>query len=137
MPEVKRNLIDTGQVRWVFADYPIGPVATIAAMVARYVPVERYEGFANALYATQRQWGNYDIAPADATRELWNVAREQGMTREIFDRATNDAALRNWITSQKDAEGKKYLISYTPTFVIGGRKYETLLSYDALRAALS
>jgi len=137
MPEVKRNLIDTGQVRWVFSDYPNGPVATIAAMVARYAPLERYEGFANALYATQRQWGNYDIVPADATRELWTVARTQGMSREVFDRATGDNALRDWIASRKDTDGRKYMIDYTPTFLIGGRKYAKLLSYEELRGALS
>nr|WP_267879943.1 thioredoxin domain-containing protein [Acetobacter papayae] len=42
-PQVKTNLIDTGKIRYVFHDFPTDQTATIAAMVARALPVDRYE----------------------------------------------------------------------------------------------
>lgn len=136
MPDVKKNLIDTGQVRWVFSDYPIGEVAMTAALVARYMPIERYEGFVNKLFATQNRWSHYNIDPADAALELWAIAREDGMSREIFDKATGDTALYDWLARKRDADGKKYLLSTSPTFLIAGRLYTGAISYEALRKAL-
>ena len=56
MPQVKKDLIDTGKVRWVFHDFPLDQVALTAAMVARYLPPDRYEPFINALFASQDRW---------------------------------------------------------------------------------
>src|SRR6185437_861940 len=55
-PLVKKDLIDTGKVRWVFHDYPLDQVALMAAMVAHYLPVDRYEPFIDALFNTQDRW---------------------------------------------------------------------------------
>src|ERR1700750_1700233 len=81
-PEIKKNLIDTGAVRWVFHDYPLDQVALTAAVVARYLPGDRYEPFINALFSTQNRWafgrGN------DPTEELWKMAGLAGMNRGTF-----------------------------------------------------
>ena len=53
MPKVKSELIDTGKVQWVFHDYPLDQIALQAAQVARYLPVDRYDPFVDALLATQ------------------------------------------------------------------------------------
>ena len=55
-PEVKKNLIDAGTVKWVFHDFPLDQVALTASMVARYLPVDRYEPFVDALFSTQNRW---------------------------------------------------------------------------------
>ena len=70
MPQVQKNLIDTGAVRWVFHDYPLDQLALTAAMVARYLPVDRYEPFINALFATQNRWAFG--RGGNPTDELWN-----------------------------------------------------------------
>ena len=130
-PEVKKNLIDTGEVRWVFHDYPLDQVALTASMVARYLPVDRYEPFINALFASQNRWafgrGN------DPTEELWKVAGLAGMSRQTFDKAIGDTALRNWILQEQKADTDKWKIDSTPSFVINGQKYAGEMSYDAFR----
>jgi protein-disulfide isomerase len=131
MPEVKKNLIDTGQVRWVFHDYPLDQVALTASMVARYLPVDRYEPFINALFASQNRWafgrGN------DPTDELWKIAGLAGMSRQTFDKAIGDTALRNWIVQEQQADTDKWKIDSTPSFVIDGQKYAGGMNYDAFR----
>lgn len=130
-PEVKKNLIDTGQVRWVFHDYPLDQVALTASMVARYLPVDRYEPFINALFATQNRWafgrGN------DPTEELWKIAGLAGMGRQTFDKAVGDTALRDWIVQQQKADTDKWKIDSTPSFVINDQKYAGEMNYDAFR----
>ena len=71
-------------------------------MVARYLPVDRYEPFINALFATQNRWafgrGN------DPTEELWKIAGLAGMSRATFDKAIGDTGLRDWILQQQKAD---------------------------------
>jgi protein-disulfide isomerase len=129
--EVKKNLIDTGEVKWVFHDYPLDQVALTAAMVARYLPVDRYEPFVDALFASQNRWafnrGN------DPTEELWKVAGLAGMSRGTFDKAIGDTGLRDWIIQQQKADTDRWKIDSTPSFVINGQKYAGEMSYDAFR----
>jgi protein-disulfide isomerase len=129
--EIKKNLIDTGTVRWVFHDYPLDQVALTASMVARYLPVDRYEPFINALFATQNRWafgrGN------DPTEELWKIAGLAGMSRTTFDKAIGDADLRNWILTEQKTDSEKWKIDSTPSFVVNNQKYAGEMSYDAFR----
>jgi protein-disulfide isomerase len=131
LPEVKKNLIDTGTVKWVFHDYPLDQVALTAAMVARYLPVDRYEPFINALFATQNSWAFN--RGADPQEQLWKTAALAGMTRETFDKAVSDTALRDWILQQQQSDSNKWKIDSTPSFVINGQKYAGEMSYDSFR----
>lgn len=130
-PEVKKNLIDTGEVRWVFHDYPLDQVALTASMVARYLPVDRYEPFINALFASQNRWAFG--RGTDPTDELWKIAGLAGMSRQTFDKAIGDTALRDWIVQEQKADTDKWKIDSTPSFVINGQKYAGEMSYDAFR----
>jgi protein-disulfide isomerase len=130
-PEVKKNLIDTGKVKWVFHDYPLDQVALTAAMVARYLPVDRYEPFILALFASQDRWAfSRGVNPTD---ELWKVAGLAGMSRATFDKAIADTSLRDWIVAQQKADTDEWKIDSTPSFVINNQKYAGEMSYDAFR----
>ena len=130
-PQVKKDLIDTGIVKWVFHDYPLDQVALTASMVARYLPIDRYEPFINALFATQNRWAfSRGINPTD---ELWKVAGLAGMSRATFDKAIDDTSLRDWILAQRKADTDKWKIDSTPSFVINDQKYAGEMSYDAFR----
>jgi protein-disulfide isomerase len=129
MPKVKSELIDSGKVRWVFHDYPLDQIALLAAQVARYLPVDRYEPFINALFATQDRWAF--ARDANHTEELWKTAGLAGMSRATFDKAITDDNLKNWILKQQQADQDKWKIDSTPSFVIDGTKYAGEMSFDA------
>ena len=130
-PEIKRKLIDSGEVRWVYHDYPLDQVALTAAMVARYLPVDRYEPFVNALFASQDRWAFG--RGTDPTDELWKIAGLAGMSRATFDKAIADTGLRDWIVQQQKADTETWKIDSTPSFVINNQKYAGEMSYDAFR----
>jgi protein-disulfide isomerase len=131
MPKVKSDLIETGKVRWVFKDYPLDQIALQAAQVARYLPVDRYEPFVNALLATQDRWAF--ARDANHTEELWKTAGLAGMSRATFDKAVGDNDLKTWILKQQQADQDKWKIDSTPSFVINGTKYTGEMSFDAFR----
>ena len=134
MPKIKAELIDTGKVRWVFHDFPLDQVALTAAMVARYLPVDRYEPFVNALFASQDRWAF--ARGVNSNEELAKMAALAGMSRATFDKAVADTDLRNWILKQQDEDQKKWNVDSTPSFVVDGKKYAGEMSFEAFRKLL-
>ncbi|MFL5256489.1 MAG: DsbA family protein [Rhodopila sp.] len=130
-PEIKTKLIDTGVVKWVYHDYPLDQVALIGAMVARYLPVDRYEPFINALLATQNTWAFN--RSSDPKEQIWKTAALAGMSRATFDKAVADTSLRDWILKEQQADSDKFKIDSTPSFVVNGQKYAGEMSYEAFR----
>jgi protein-disulfide isomerase len=130
-PQIKSELIDTGKLRWVFQDFPLDQVALQAAMVARYLPPDRYEPFILALFANQDRWAF--ARGVNTTDELWKTAALAGMSRTTFDQAVADDGLKSWILQQQADDQKQWNIDSTPSFVINGQKYSGEMSFDAFR----
>ena len=131
LPRVQAELIDTGKLRWVFHEYPLDQTALTASMVARYLPVTRYEPFINALFQTQDRWVfNRGVNPTD---ELWKMAALAGMSRDTFDKAIGDDGLKTWIIQQRADATSRWAIDSTPSFVIDGQKYAGEMSFEAFR----
>jgi protein-disulfide isomerase len=129
MPQVTKELVDTGKVRFVYHDFPLDQVALTAAMVARALPPERYEPFIAALFASQDRWAF--ARGADTIGELSKLAALAGLSQDTFNATIADTAFRNWIVAQQTADQKQYGIDSTPTFLIGGKTYPGALEYDA------
>lgn len=127
-PRIRKGLIDTGKVVWVFRDFPLDQVALLAAQVARYLPAERYEAFILALFANQDRWAFAE--GVNSQDELWKIAALAGMSKATFDQAVADTGLRDWILQQRASAQKEWNVDATPTFVINGQKYAGERSYD-------
>jgi protein-disulfide isomerase len=134
MPEVEKELIAPGKVRFVYHDFPLDQVALTAAMVARYLPPAQYYPFVQALFASQDRWAF--ARGANTTEELWKLAALAGMSRATFDQAIADTDLRNWILQQQQADQDHWKIDSTPSFVINDQKYAGEMSYEAFRKLL-
>lgn len=131
MPEVEKELIATGKVRFVYRDFPLDQVALSAAQVARYLAPAQYHAFVNALLANQDRWAF--ARGVNSTEEIWKLAALAGMSRATFDRALADTDLRNWILQQQQADQERWKIDSTPSFVINGQKYSGEMSYEAFK----
>jgi protein-disulfide isomerase len=129
MPEVTKQLVDTGKVRFVYHDFPLDQVALTAAMVARALPPAEYEPFIATLFASQDRWAF--ARGADTIGELSKLAALAGMSQDTFNGTIQDTGLRNWIVALQTADQKKYGIDSTPTFLIGGKTYPGAMEFDA------
>jgi protein-disulfide isomerase len=126
-PQIKENLIATGKVRWVFRDYPLDRLALNASQVARYLPVDRYDPFIEALLATQMRWAF--ARGINNLDEMFKTAALAGMSRQTFDAAIADTALQNAILADQDAVSKKEGVDSTPTFIANGQKKSGEMDY--------
>ncbi len=118
MPGIKSALLDTGKARMVFRDFPLDQLALTAAMVARSLPVERYDPFLTALFASQDRWAfNRQANPIE---ELAKIAALAGMGRDAFNAATADQGLRAAILKGQEEADKIYHVDSTPSFIFNG-----------------
>jgi protein-disulfide isomerase len=134
-PDVKAKLIDTGRIRYVFRDFPLDQVALVAAQVARALPPERYEPFCSALFASQDRWAF--ARGVNSTDELWKMAALAGMSRDTFDSAIADQALRAFILKGQEEATQKWKVDSTPTFIVNGKKEAGALDFDAFDKLVS
>jgi len=134
-PQVKRELIDTGQVRLVLRDFPLDQLALTAHAVARALPPERYEGFIAALFAAQDRWAF--ARGVDHLAEMAKIAALAGMSREQFDAAARDETLRRFVLEQRLRGEQEHRVEATPTFVFGTVKQAGNLGFDRFAQLLA
>jgi len=125
LPELKTKWIAPGRLHWVFYDFPTDIAALQAAMVARYLPPERYERFIDTLFANQDRWVFGTGSVPDA---LWPLAGDAGMDRSTFDQALADTGLQDWIVGRARDAQERWHVQATPSFVINGKLYTGAMS---------
>jgi protein-disulfide isomerase len=134
LPDIRKNLIEPGKLRYGYGDFPLDQVALTAAMVARTLPPERYEPFILALLASQDRWAF--ARGVNSTEEIAKMAALAGMSRATFDTTIADTKLRDAILAAQDTAQKTLHIDSTPTFIFDGptqkgRKASGEMSFDA------
>ena len=134
MPQLEKDLIAPGKLRFVYHDFPLDQVALTAAMVARSLPPTRYYPFISALFANQDRWAF--ARGINPTEELWKMAALAGMSRTTFDQAVADTDLRSWILAQQQTDQDRWKIDSTPSFVINDKTFSGDMGYDAFRKLL-
>ncbi|WP_426955288.1 DsbA family protein [Muricoccus radiodurans] len=127
-PQVKQRLVDTGRIRMVWRDFPLDQLALAAAVVARALPPERYEGFVSALFASQDRWAF--ARGADNVAEIAKIAAFAGLNRAGVDAALADPILQRGILEARLAAQRDHNVNSTPTFVFGTRVVPGGMSYE-------
>ncbi|MCG8508832.1 MAG: DsbA family protein [Rhodospirillales bacterium] len=118
LPELKKEYIDTGKVRFIYRDFPLGRLAMAAAMIPHCAPPERYFGFLDALFLSQGTWARSD----DPAGEMSRVARLGGMSAEKFNECLGNQQIFEAIRDRAAADQEEHGINSTPTFIINGEK---------------
>lgn len=126
-PRFKTDYIDTGKVRLVVREFPIGRSAAAAAVVARAAPKDLYFALHEKFLVQQKDWTAQDVHP-DA---IFEVARQTGMSRETFDAAMNDQVINDGLVWVKQ-RGREMGVTGTPTFFANREKRRGALTYAEL-----
>lgn len=130
-PRVKREYIDTGKVRYIIREFPIGRTAGTAAIVTRCAPKSKYLSLTEAFLARQREWVSQEVRE-DA---IYNVAKSSGMSRAEFDKCLSNQAIIDGLTEVKE-RGRKYGVIGTPTLFIDGRKRQGAVTFEEIKALI-
>ena len=129
--QVKKAYIDTGKVKWVLREFPIGHTSGAAWIVNRCAPEAMYFKLFDTFMRNQAEWVSLEVRP-DA---IAAVAAKAGLSRKQFDacwqNAANDQGLR-WVK----ARARQLGVSGTPTFFIGETKVRAVPSFEDFGAMI-
>jgi protein-disulfide isomerase len=130
-PKFKADYIDSGKVRFIYREFPIGKSSGAAAQAARCAPDSQYFTMNDRFMATRGRWN----AREPSNDLLYKIVQETGLTRAAFDSCMANQKISEGIDWVKQ-RGRKLGVKGTPTFFINGQHVRGYLSYDELRQHL-
>ena len=134
LPDLKKEYIDTGKVKYVFRDFPYNYPALLGSMVMRCIPSKVRYDYMNALYKLQNMWVVRENAIT--RQELYKIMQSGGMSKENFDACLNNVDLENQILEEVIAAQSEFNIRSTPSFLINGDLLEGDKSIKVFRQIL-
>lgn len=132
LPAIKKDYVDTGKVRIVFHDFPLGNLALGAMMIVRCAGPERNIDFFNMLYDTQTDWARAENPHA----ALVTLSRFYGLSADDVDACLGNTELMTAIQAAQQDAVNAYGIDSTPTFIIDGQKIAGGLPYGDFQKVL-
>jgi protein-disulfide isomerase len=130
-PKFKREYIDTGKVRFIIREFPIGKTSGVAAIALRCADQKKYLQLYGKFLEQQPSWVSQEVRP-DA---IFNVASQVGMTRQQFDACRENQAMIGGLKWIKD-RGRTLGVIGTPNFFVQGKLVKKELSIEELRAMI-
>lgn len=131
-PQVKREFVDTGRVRFIIREFPIGRASGTATVALRCAPADKYLTLYETFLAQQGSWVGQEVR----TAEIVKVANQVGVTGPQFEACLKDKALLEGLTWIKE-RGRKLGIIGTPNFFVNARLVKTTMGLDEVRAAVA
>jgi protein-disulfide isomerase len=119
-PELKKQYIDTGKVRYILREFPLDPVAAAGFMLARCsgeTDSAKYFAIVDTLFRQQREW-----AVAKPLPPLLAIAKQAGFTEQSFNACLANQKLLDGIEAVRQRAVDQYGVNSTPTFFINGKK---------------
>lgn len=130
-PQLKKAYIDTGKVRVVYREFPIGNSSAAAAQAVRCVGDEHYFRMNGKFMANRGQWNARDPNPD----LLYKIVQETGIQRAAFDSCMANQKTKDGIIWVKQ-RGRELGVKGTPTFYINGQTVRGVLSYEEMRKVI-
>ncbi|HYC50227.1 MAG TPA: thioredoxin domain-containing protein [Gemmatimonadaceae bacterium] len=132
-PDVRTRLVNTGQIRYRFMDFPLeGHANTRAAHNAAWCASEqnKFWEMHDAIFQSQDRWSGY------ATRRplpvFEGLAQQVGVNVPQYQQCMSSRKFAGHIQSNYD-EGLRLGVGSTPTFIIGTKKIANNMSYDEFK----
>jgi protein-disulfide isomerase len=121
-PELKRQYIDTGKVRFIIREFPIGFQSGAATIALRCAPADKYFALYDRLMREQAAWVSQEVR----TEPIFKVASQVGMTRAQFDACRQNQGMIQALNAIKE-RGRKLGVIGTPNFFINGKLVKSVL----------
>ncbi|PWR02838.1 thiol-disulfide oxidoreductase [Meridianimarinicoccus roseus] len=133
-PDLKRNYIDTGKIRFVHREVYFDRYGLWAGMVARCGGEMRYFGVADQIYERQREWTKGGD-PAEVAANLRRIGLSAGLTDTQLDACLSDGEKAQTLVAWYQQNAERDGIEGTPSFIIDGEKHSNM-SYADFSALL-
>ncbi len=128
-PELKRTYIDTGKVRYVLREFPIGKTSGMATIALRCAAPDKYLELYGKFMSQQSAWVSQEVR----LDPIFAVAQQVGMTRPQFDACRENQGMIENLKWVKD-RGRKLGIVGTPNYFVGDQLIKKELTMADIRA---
>jgi protein-disulfide isomerase len=133
LPQIKEKYIDTGEVRYVFKDFPLRSHrnAQKAAEAARCAGAQgAYWMMHQRLFDSQSEWARQ--SQQQAAEIFVGYADHLGLDSGAFGKCLNSGQFAQQI-AQDVGEGKRIGVAGTPTFYIHGRLFSGAYPFETFQ----
>ena len=130
-PALQREYIDTGKVRYIVREFPIGKTSGNATIALRCAPMDKYLTLFRKFMEQQSAWVSQEVRP----EAILKVASQVGVTRAQYDACVKNQAMIDGLKWVKE-RGRDLGVIGTPNFFIGNRLYKSVLTMPEIRAIL-
>ena len=136
LPAIKKELIETGKLKYIYRDFPLDRPAMIAAMVSNCYSGEQFFEVLNTLFRNQRKWVVKSENKKDFENTLFTILKIHGITLEKIKSCTdeNDLNKKKWNSIlQIRLEAQKLGVNSTPSFFLNGERISGLVTSEVLK----
>jgi protein-disulfide isomerase len=126
--DFQEKYIDTGQVRFIFREFPLDAPAFAVAMLARCAPGDRYFDVVDIYFQQQERW----LRSQDMLGAIYDIARQFGFTQETFEACLENQALFDGLNAVRTRAAEEFGVNSTPTFFINGERQTGALTLAQL-----
>jgi protein-disulfide isomerase len=132
LPQLKKNYIDTGKVRYVFREILTDPIpfAGTAFMMARCGGDKNYFAILDDVF--HQQQAIYESG--DLPGGLLKIGAKYGLDKDTLNACMDDKAIAG--VNERNNQAQKDGIDASPTFIIGDTKLQGEQSYQTLADAI-
>lgn len=134
MPQVKKQLIETGRAKLIFREFPLNAPAIKASMLARCAPEDKYYDILDVLFKNQERWMESD----DIQKSLTQYGTLAGMDEDYIKACLSNEELETAIVKNMQDAQAKYSVKATPTFILneGAKRLTGADGVDAFSTAI-
>ena len=127
-PEFKRTYIDTGKVRYILREFPIGKQSGNATIALRCASPDKYFTLYGKFMEQQASWVSQEVR----LEPIFAVAKQVGMTQAQFDSCLKNQTMIDGLKWVKD-RGRTLGIIGTPNFFVQGKLVKKTLTMSDIR----
>jgi len=127
-PELKRAYINTGKVRFIIREFPIGKTSGKATIALRCAKPEKYLALYTKFLEQQNKWVSQEVR----LNSIYAIASQVGMTRQQFDACRENQAMIEGLKWVKD-RGRTLGVIGTPNFFVQGKLVKRALTMTEIR----
>ena len=122
--KLKKNYIDSGQVKFIFREVYFDKYGLWAAMVARCSGSERYFGLVDLIFKKQDEWTTGDVD--EVVGKLERIGKISGMSENQIQTCLQNNTKARALVEKYRKNALEDSIKSTPSFIINGKLYSNM-----------
>ena len=127
-PKIKSEYIDSGNIRYIFREFPLDIKAAAGSMLARCIAKDdaaKYFTVVDLLFRQQDDW-----VMKNTTETLTRIGKQAGLSQQAVEDCLKDQALLDKIAADQKFAAEVLKVNSTPTFFINGEKITGETSFE-------